>query len=36
MLYLMRDVYNFMLLPARIAAGATQLACENPFNTKAR
>src|ERR1700712_937523 len=32
MLYLMRDVYNFMLLPARIAAGATQLACENPFN----
>ncbi|WP_246696826.1 polyhydroxyalkanoate depolymerase [Methylobacterium planeticum] len=32
MMYAMRDTWNLMLSPARIAADVTKLACENPFN----
>ncbi|MDR7038822.1 polyhydroxyalkanoate depolymerase [Methylobacterium sp. BE186] len=32
MLYLMRDAYDLMLTPARVAAGATKQAFENPFS----
>ncbi|WP_405029825.1 polyhydroxyalkanoate depolymerase [Methylobacterium sp. BE186] len=32
MLYFTRDTCNLMLAPARIAADAVKLACENPFN----
>ncbi|MEA1831534.1 polyhydroxyalkanoate depolymerase [Methylobacterium durans] len=32
MLYLTRDTCNLMLAPARLAADAVKLACDNPFN----
>ncbi|MGH1569351.1 polyhydroxyalkanoate depolymerase [Methylobacterium sp. P31] len=32
MLYLMRDACDLMLTPARVAAGLTRTACQNPLN----
>jgi hypothetical protein len=32
MLYLLHEVSQFMLTPARMAAGLTRLACESPLN----
>jgi poly(3-hydroxybutyrate) depolymerase len=32
MMYLMRDACDLMLMPARMAAGAAKMACQNPFN----
>jgi polyhydroxyalkanoate depolymerase len=32
MLYLLHDASQFMLTPARVAAGLTRLACESPFS----
>jgi len=32
MLYLLHEASQFMLSPARVAAGMTRFACESPFN----